>query len=77
MGSWILAVGYDKDKFAVTQAEWLKYHILIRMVTEVSEAVRELSNKHNTYRLHQCVYAFFTPALRELYAFGCELQDKS
>ncbi|MEG0091397.1 MAG: response regulator transcription factor [Oscillospiraceae bacterium] len=65
MGSWILAVGYDKDKFASTQAEWLKYHILIRMVTELPEAVRELSNKHNTYLL-VAIFSFEKEYLAQL-----------
>lgn len=43
MEKWVLAVNYDKEKFADAQAEWLKYHVLIRMVSTVQEAILELS----------------------------------
>ena len=47
MEKWILAVGYDKEKFAETQAEWLKYRVLIRMESTLPEAIRELSKKNH------------------------------
>ena len=32
MEKWVLAIGYDKEKFNEAQRESLKYSILIRMV---------------------------------------------
>lgn len=50
MGKWILAVNYDRDKFAEAQVEWLKYHIFIRMVSSVQDAMWAII-KDNTYLL--------------------------
>lgn len=46
---WILAVGYDKEKFNDTQREWLKYGVFIRM-TDMQKAVNKLS-VDNSYLL--------------------------
>ena len=47
MERWVLAVGYDIEKFNETQREWLKYGIFIRMAAYMQEGICELSKKHD------------------------------
>lgn len=44
MEGWVLAVGYDLNKFNEIQIEWLKYGLFIRMVKSLQEAIEELMN---------------------------------
>ena len=47
MERWVLAVGYDKDKFNDAQRECLKYGVFIRLTSDIPEALVELSKEHN------------------------------
>lgn len=47
MEKWVLAVGYDKEKFNDAQRETLKYGIFIRMAADPSAAMAELANQNN------------------------------
>ena len=47
MERWVLAVGYDKDKFNDAQRECLKYGVFIRLTVDLQEALAELSREHN------------------------------
>lgn len=47
MERWILAIGYDQDKSAEAQEEWLKDGIFIRMVPDIQKAAVELSRNHS------------------------------
>lgn len=47
MDKWILAVNYDKRKFAEAQAEWLKDHIFIRMVSSMQKAINLLATDNS------------------------------
>lgn len=50
MEKWVLAVGYDKEKFNAAQRECLNYGVFIRMSANFAEAVGELA-KQNDYLL--------------------------
>lgn len=47
MERWVLAVGYDREKFNETQREWLNYGVFIRMAADSSEALLELAKNHD------------------------------
>lgn len=54
MEKWVLAIGYDKEKFNEAQRESLKYGILIRMAPDLSAAAAWLQN-----RIIFCLPSFF------------------
>lgn len=47
MERWILAIGYDQDKSAEAQEEWLKDGIFIPMVPDIQKAAVELPRNHS------------------------------
>lgn len=47
MEKWLLAVGYDRDKFNDTQREWLKYGVFICMAADMTEALHALSKRND------------------------------
>lgn len=47
MEKWVLAIGYDKEKFNEAQRESLKYSILIRMAPDLSAAAAWLAKQNN------------------------------
>lgn len=44
MGNWILAVNNNHNNFEVTQKEWLRHHVFIKMVKSMQEALKLLVN---------------------------------
>lgn len=70
MEKWLLAVGYDREKFNETQREWLKYGVFICMAADMPEAIRVLS-KENDFLLVAIFsdttdYIAFIKIIREL-----------
>jgi DNA-binding response OmpR family regulator len=47
MEKWVLAVGYNKKKFSDLQQECLKYSVFVRIVSDMTDAISELSKEHN------------------------------
>lgn len=47
MEKWVLAIGYDNEKFNDTQREWLKYGVFIYMAADMADGIQELSKEHD------------------------------